>query len=157
MFQIIDLVQVQLMFFRWVEGYTMIDRQRNVAALKERDDVIRVLERSAARRNYYWPFRRRYFFNENPVIHIRTRNLDNGDYQFDTHVDGRLVKRRGHWNARGLLDRLHEQRVVVLRHSGIDCLLDISKVGPLPEILVDKVLNVSKLKFDCRADIVKTD
>ena len=69
-FEVVDLVQLELVLLRGIERNTVIDGKRNVSSLEERDQVIEVFLGSAARRNDRRSLRGGDLLEKHPVVHV---------------------------------------------------------------------------------------
>src|SRR6266511_108917 len=143
------------MVFRRIERDAMVDGQGNVAVVEELHQVVDVLERRAAGGDDHRLLRRGDLFDQHPVVQVRAGDLEDLDAELAAQIHGVLIERRGHADAVGLPDRLHQADVIFRRELRVQRFLDVADVVTAAEIAMDEVLNVAQLDLDGGAHVVK--
>ena len=82
-----DLVDFKIAFFAGIDGNAVIDREGNVPVLKEDDEIIEVLERSAACGANDRLARLGDPLDQDPVVHVGTGQLDYRQRQLHAKID----------------------------------------------------------------------
>src|SRR5215471_7645940 len=153
----INLVELDLKIFRGINGYAMIDGDGNAPVIKKGNQVIDVFQRRAARGDDDRFLGLGNLFEQDPIVTIGTRNLQNGDSQVATHIDGALIEGRGHRNTTGGADGFHQLGKILGSKPRIHCLLDVANVVPMAKIAVNKIVDVANLQLNRRPYVVETD
>ena len=95
--------------------------------------------------------------DQDPVVEIGTRQLDDVDAEFVAQRDRFFVERRRHRNAAGLAYGAHQAGVVCFFEAGIERLLDVADIVTLAEILVNEGIHIAQLDLDGGTHVVEAD
>ena len=80
--QIIDLIQLQLLYRSRIYRNAMFERYRYVSAFKELDNLINLTHPGSTSRNNCWNPRGDNFFDQRPIIHTATCHFDHVKIHF---------------------------------------------------------------------------
>lgn len=112
--QEIDLVELDFVVFGRVERDAVVDRQRNAAAIEELDQVVDILQRRATGGDDDRLFGGRNLLDQDPVVDVRTGDLDELDAKLDAKLHRDFIERRRHGDAACLSDGVDQRRVFEL-------------------------------------------
>ena len=134
----------------------MVDRQRDIAVLEERDQVVEILQRDPPVETMTGLRVLAIFSISNQSFRSELAILMIGNAELAAEVDRLLVERRGHGDAGGLADGFDQRGEVVLGQLRVERFLDVANVGAMAEILVDESVDVAELELDRGADVVES-
>ena len=97
----------------------MVDRQRDVAVLEERDEVVEVLQRRSAGAGDDRFARFGGPFDKRPIVEIGAGELDERKSELDAQVDALFVERSSTRDATALFDGSYQLLKFFLRQARV--------------------------------------